>query len=714
LGRISILQQEVAPQYGEKILLKEYKIAGIRRGATKEIQIPRLLSSTFTEENRMKIKPLRLWIFILLFAIALVFGADAAVPAEETTEPSLDVVIKISQLEKTLEVIDDVSGIDPRQPTKSPTAQIRVMAHGTKWIDPERSIVIGMKFVNGQPETALLIPFQQPNVNFQTAYNGLSGPDYYILRLPPGEQANISNALKAALIAASRRKGKASLSVELAVARLLEMAGKQIQAGLNLLGHVSQTKGSEKVGLTSQEIQEMFSKIVDTAGQLKTLSFGFDINKKNLATFLEAQAVTGSKLAGIFSPQPGKTILLGGYRPGYQINFRSRNYDICPMIEVLNDCFGKLYKKMGINFSDLVTICHCFTGEMAGGMSYGPNGMSMEIISVLKDTETPADFLETVYLPWLMKFSRDMAGSMERQLGRKVKPLYARTADSTVAGYKVIGIKSKVPYPVGPVVARTTKTLRTVKYESRMTTVGNFLLIAPDDKRMAELIRIVKKLKKRPSKGPLMRMDIDIGAYLASISEMIPVLQRVPQSIPEIGKATCLLDMKDGRLSARSSVRTDDVKKVIALFKNLRLPVTAAREKRKLPESFPEPKKLAEPPRKDATYWLDKGALCSTYGNDKAAIRYFKKAIKLDPKNSEAYFYLGLSYGEIGEYKKGIASINKALDLCPGEGIYLYGRGRLYLLAGDKPGALKDFKRAAESGNQEARDYLKHSQQRLF
>ena len=50
-------------------------------------------------------------------------------------------------------------------------------------------------------------------------------------------------------------------------------------------------------------------------------------------------------------------------------------------------------------------------------------------------------------------------------------------------------------------------------------------------------------------------------------------------------------------------------------------------------------------PVKNAGYWFDKGALCATYGNDAAAIKYFQQVIKLDPKRSGAYFAQGISYG---------------------------------------------------------------------
>ncbi|MDY6953034.1 MAG: tetratricopeptide repeat protein, partial [Thermodesulfobacteriota bacterium] len=108
---------------------------------------------------------------------------------------------------------------------------------------------------------------------------------------------------------------------------------------------------------------------------------------------------------------------------------------------------------------------------------------------------------------------------------------------------------------------------------------------------------------------------------------------------------------------------------------------------------------------------LHEGALCATYGNDKAAIAYYKKAISLDPENSYAYFQQGISLGELGRYKEAIASINKAIDMGNRKGLYLYGRGRVYLLSGDEASAMEDFKAAAALGNKDAKEYLKSTLQ---
>jgi tetratricopeptide (TPR) repeat protein len=118
--------------------------------------------------------------------------------------------------------------------------------------------------------------------------------------------------------------------------------------------------------------------------------------------------------------------------------------------------------------------------------------------------------------------------------------------------------------------------------------------------------------------------------------------------------------------------------------------------------------KSSAPVKKDAQYWFDKGALVSTYGNNKAAVQYFHKAIVLDPNFSRAYFSQGVSYGQLGQYQKAIAQINMALQKEPQNGLYYYGRGRVYLLWGDKAKAMADFKKAAELGDEDAIEYLEY------
>ena len=108
----------------------------------------------------------------------------------------------------------------------------------------------------------------------------------------------------------------------------------------------------------------------------------------------------------------------------------------------------------------------------------------------------------------------------------------------------------------------------------------------------------------------------------------------------------------------------------------------------------------------DADYWFDKGALCATYGNDPAAILYFKKAITIDPQRHDAYFEQGISYGQLENFPKAIALINTAIEMNPHNGLYYYGRARVYLLADEKEKAMVDFRKAAQLDDEDAQNYL--------
>lgn len=117
-------------------------------------------------------------------------------------------------------------------------------------------------------------------------------------------------------------------------------------------------------------------------------------------------------------------------------------------------------------------------------------------------------------------------------------------------------------------------------------------------------------------------------------------------------------------------------------------------------------KKVSMPVNKDADYWFKKGALVSTYGNNKAAVQYFQKAIALNPNFSGAYFSQGVSYGQLGQYQEAIEKINRAIEMEPQNGMYYYGRARVYLLSGDKGIAMQDFNKAADLQDEDAQQYL--------
>jgi tetratricopeptide (TPR) repeat protein len=122
-----------------------------------------------------------------------------------------------------------------------------------------------------------------------------------------------------------------------------------------------------------------------------------------------------------------------------------------------------------------------------------------------------------------------------------------------------------------------------------------------------------------------------------------------------------------------------------------------------------QPASLPAAQAQDPNYWFYKGALCATYGNNKAAVVYFGRAIALDPRHSGAYFSRGVSYGQLGMFSQAFSSIDRAIEIEPQNGLYYYGRARVYLLSGDTERAQADFSKASALGDEDAADYLKKS-----
>ncbi len=652
----------------------------------------------------MRIKHVWRKVFIAFIGLILMCGWRSVLSAQEKANYPDTILIRISELEKTLDVIDELIGVVPAQSMNSPTAQLRGMLMGTNWIDPTRLIVMVCDFNNAQTSAAMLIPFQQSNENFQMAFKAVAGPDYYVLALPPG--GTVSDAVKAVLVDASGAKATASLSVELNIRALLNKFDAQIMEGLNKLENFPQGEGNPPFGPNPQDIKTMLLKMLEVAEQVETLTMGLDLRPDKITMSYEAKASDGSELAGLFT-QGGKTSFLDAYKPKQQMNFRSRSYDMTGMLNLLERCFGKFYESVGINFAGMAAICEGFTGEMAGGASFSKDSFDFEAISVLNDLKSASVFLEEVYMPWMMKFGQDMATAMAKDLGGDAKNLYVQTPDSTVDGYKVIGVKARFPFIAMPNGMNTPGMDMMINSETRMTTVGKLLLMASNDKRLSELIKIAKGLKTVPARGPFMTMDIDMTGYLDFIMDMMPMAPGSKRPLPKMGRITFLVDLKGGRASAKWSIMTDDIKALVASFKNVAM---ASSEKapagtetqRKAEEDTPEKKEEIDIVR----HWFDRGMLFSTYGNHKKAVKSFKKVIELSPDNSTAHFNQGISYGELGEYEKAISSLDKALELSPKNGMYFYGRGRVYLLSGDKDNAIEDFKRAAALGNRDAQDYL--------
>ena len=340
---------------------------------------------------------------------------------------------------------------------------------------------------------------------------------------------------------------------------------------------------------------------------------------------------------------------------------------------------------------------------------------------MLKDPKRANTFIEKTYLPWIEKFSQSMAVKLGELSSKKIDNLFKRTKPSKVAGYKVYGgkfILPDLPQPNADVANPVPEFL--TDFEWRFTTVGKYFVYASTDTQLAKMIKKVKILKPKTVKGPLITMDVDLASYLQFIASVVPeASQQLGDRIPNLGRMVMTLDFNNGEALSSTSMGTNDIKKMVAYFSQGTLGAEMEEasfdeedqgedEDEAVKDEAPEekPEKKADNRKEKAIYWFKKGALCSTYGNNKAAIQYFEKTIALDPGHSGAYFEQGVSYGQLGDYQKGVSMINQALVMEPQNGLYYYGRGRVYLLAGDNERAMADFMKAAELEDEDAINYL--------
>ena len=641
--------------------------------------------------------------FSALFLIVIGLRPLSAAPVSDDTP---DIILKVNDLEKHINILDDVFGSDGQQSGISISGMIRQMLLNINWIDHSRAMVLGVVIKDPKPIAVALIPFVQPNEAFQSNYAAIAEKDYYIVTVPPGESVVISRAFKSTLNAASRSKSKYFVTLEMGLRRLIEKRDQQIQQMITRIDTMPQADGDQQNPFKPQDIQVMMRNMIDTAAQLETFSISLNINREKISFLTEAQAANGTELAKLFVTR-ASTSLLSKYRPGHRMNFRSRSYDFEGLLGIIEKSFGNIYKKMGFDFAEITAISKHFNGEMVGGTSFSRDTIQFEGMYVLKDSTKAVDFNETVFLPWMVKFNQTVVQNMEALGGQKTEDIFIPTKESIVAGRKVYGIRFNMPaMPESNEQTGFPPQALMNDVEYRFTTVGPLFLVAQNDRQISKLIKKAKTLKPTPAKGALMVMDIDLLSYAEFIQKTMPDALPSDQSIPKLGKMHFTLDFKDGRAFSSTSLMTGDLKKIVTRVSQEALGKTRAGlgpADQKGPSSTDLETNVD---REKAAYWFKKGALCATYGNDRDAIKYFEKAIALDPENSNAYFEQGLSYGQLNDYQKALPLMDKAIRMKPQNGLYYYGRGRVYLLSGDKDKALADFKIAAEFGDQDAIKYL--------
>ncbi|MCG6910633.1 MAG: tetratricopeptide repeat protein [Deltaproteobacteria bacterium] len=632
----------------------------------------------------------------ILFVIGILLPVGAALGAET----SMPLLMKISRLETVLDLIDTMGSSDSGQ---APTAQIRGMLQGVDWIDAERAIVLALDQVGDRTLSALLIPYRRVNPNFREAYNALGRDGYYIVSLPPGSGVTIPESMETKMAVASRRPSVAAISITIALRRFLENNRERIDGMMRSAGQMESAQQEGAPAISPEELRQMVKGVLETADQIDRVDVKLDLNEQQFKTVVETVPVGGSDLSSVLA-SGGTTTRLNAYRPVHDITFRSCSYRVDSLLDMLDTVLGPVYSKLGIDFSELISIGRNFTGETVGGMSYGDGAnVIFESIVVLKDEVDSENFLDGVYLPWIEAYGKSIGRMMEKSTGTRIVSVMTRTADSRVEGQRVVGMRINVP--LAPMSFDSSRRDSLMTYSMRTTVTGHLMLVASDDDRLGAMIRMVDSLKKTTFSGPLMRFEVDMGRYLASLARLIPGHGIDPRSIPDFGSLTCSLSTGGGRIISSAAMDTDDIRLMIAYLREIK-GKTDARTNQPPPLAA-KPTKTPEPVIiKDAAYWIDRGELAATYGAYESAVRCYEKALAAGAEEGRTHFNLGIAYGELGNYPMALDQMEKAIGIDPGNAAYYYGRGRVYLLSGDKGAAIRDFEHASALGNADARRYL--------
>jgi len=647
-----------------------------------------------------------------MLVTCLVAGMVLATGLQQNTAAAADLVMKISRLGQTLDLIDSMGMSETGQ---VPTAAIRGMLQGADWIDGERSIVLSWDQSGERAFSAILVPYRQANPNFKEAYNAMSRRDYYILSLPPGKAVAIPESIEREMAEASRDVAASTISMTLALRKLIAGNRDSINNMLQSAGQASPPGQTDPLAPSPEEIQEMLAGLVDAAEQIDFLTLRLDLNETQFKMVAETIPVKGGNLSA-FLASSGMTTRLDGYQPAHDITFRSRSYDVDAVLEVLDTIFGPIYSKIGINFAELIALGSHFTGETAGGMTYGEGDrVLVESMAVLKNEVDSQNFMENVYLPWTEEYGRNVTRLMREEKGKSIDSVLIRTADSTVEGHRVTGMLMRLPVspmPFGD--GQQGGEDKVMIYEVRAAVVGNLLIMAPDDTRLGGMIRLSGRLKKKTSHGPMMTMMVDMGKYLSSLARFIPGHGIDPQSIPDLGTVAFNTVTSTDRMITSAAMETDDIRMMMAYLKRMQPgdegdgPASASAPKKPVsPTVAKKPIKAPEQPVvRDAAYWMEKGQLAATYGAYAPAVKYYKKALAIGTEEGRVYFNMGIAYGELGEYARALDYLGRAIQMDSDKGAYYYGRGRVYLISGNKDMAMEDFERAVELGDLDAIQYF--------
>jgi hypothetical protein len=440
--------------------------------------------------------------------------------------------------------------------------RIRMMLFGTAWIDSERSIVAGLVSQAGNTHAVILVPFNAPNPDFQKTYSAIAGNDYYLTVMPPQPQLAISPTVENSLVQASRTPAEGSLVLEAAVARLMEMAEVQITPALEKMEETQpdETLPSE---FSPQDVRAIIDAMLKIVKQADIVRFGIDISEDVFTLLMDIEALPNTTLASILTDAGGATRLMD-YPIETPIQYHTRAYNVSGTMDLVGSYLGTIYSQLGldINIDEMAKMTEYFTGEMAGGINLTSDGFAMEFIAVLQSGIDGETFIRDSYLPWLERYGKSISELATRQPGEPQIMMFERTPDSSVAGVKVMGVKTNIVTPN----SKSGNPFENLALDMRMAAIDDLLFIASDDAKIGEFINGTRSLVHSPASGPTGRLILDLSALLRNIQSLLPTEQSSVALLDNLGKISSQFEMKNGTLKTRTNFDTEGIGYLISAF----------------------------------------------------------------------------------------------------------------------------------------------------
>jgi hypothetical protein len=507
-----------------------------------------------------------------LIAICLLAGLTAelipaAAGAQEASTQKPQLLIKIRNIDQFLDDIDKLVATFQESKTAPPqTAMLRGMLQGTDWIDPQRSIVAGVIIKDPKPELAILIPFRKENPGFKAMLGATAGENYYLGTIPPQPGFSASPAMKDALLKASSSVTKGSIVIEAAAGPLLDQIEPQMKAAMKMAENSPQAKANP-AGISPQASMEAVSSFLKIFRQAETIRYGLDISGDTLTLLFDMDALPNTPLSGLLIDSGGDSRLMN-YPIDMPVQLRFRANDMAGMLNLLVESgLDSFYRQIGIDFGKMGDIVKQFTGEAAGGINISSNGVATEFVYILKPGVDGDSFISKTYLPWLDRYGSELSNAASKQTGNPPAQIYKRTADSTVAGVKVRGVKGEIGTVLPPEL-RKTGLLSNFAVESRIAAIGDMMFVAPSDAQLEALIKKSQNLKKSPAQSPIFQAEVDLGALIKSIQSLIPSTEKTIVWPDNLGNVTIAAEMNKGKLASRTSFNMEVLRKLATVIQD--------------------------------------------------------------------------------------------------------------------------------------------------